>query len=312
VYNCIIRLSIGGGRVFAPYAPIELKDKINMLYNFHIYGLDKRKSLDRIRFIRDHCKIINLNDHSIIINSDSIIDEFKVKEIDLVIFTFNNENQLVQRRLYPDMKVYCKKLGDIFQYTFNISHILKNNGLYVVRWIPKDQFVVKPGWFLNNNLDKIEILLDNRCFSNYNQADMQRVLYEIWSNTGTLKLNKDNDEMIKDKSKNEMYPVPQSKTAIANKIPMTYYLVEDGINPKTNMPWYNMVKASDDKEAQKIATANGMGKVIDKLVGNFRESIGILIYDHGLRPIDVKPIALRPRNKNGNNEWSTNSNKAGK
>lgn len=72
-----------------------------------------------------------------------------------------------------------------------------------------------------------------------------------------------------------------------------YYLVEAGQNPNTQTQWYDLLKAKDWSEAEKLAKSKEYGEVIDELSNNFRQAIGELVYDRQYPTYAIKPLAIR-------------------
>lgn len=72
-----------------------------------------------------------------------------------------------------------------------------------------------------------------------------------------------------------------------------YYLVEAGYNPNTQTQWYDLLKAKDWDEAEKLAKSKEYGEVMDELSNNFRQAIGELVYDRQYPTYAIKPLAIR-------------------
>lgn len=72
-----------------------------------------------------------------------------------------------------------------------------------------------------------------------------------------------------------------------------YYLAEAGYNPNTQTQWYDLIKARDWDEAEKLSESKGYGEVLDELSNNFRQAIGELVYDRQYPTYAIKPLALR-------------------
>lgn len=83
--------------------------------------------------------------------------------------------------------------------------------------------------------------------------------------------------------KDEFRIVPKKK--------MTYFLVDAGTNPINGLTWYDLIRAVDIEEAERISASRGYGEVISELGSNFRQSIGSLVYDSGYPTYSLKPIA---------------------